>query len=146
MQSEHPHFRTLKAAFPHGILAMSKCGHAVFVMKIGVLKERYGDIEDAGLSNDDIVRHLALVYEHIFTRIDPRDLPGGRIINIIDMNGLNVMDVQGAPDINPLMHDMHACSNVPDLASAPGKSTSIARVRLEGRCGTDLEPSAALLR
>eukprot|EP00892_Ulva_mutabilis_P004940 jgi/Ulvmu1/2818/UM142_0016.1 len=92
---EHPHFRTIKAAFPHGVLAMSKCGHAVFVMKIGVLKERYGDIEEAGLTNDDIVKHLALVYEYIFSRVDPRELPGGRLINVIDMDGLGVMDVQG---------------------------------------------------
>lgn len=112
VQKEHPHFRTLKAAFPHGVLAMSKCGHAVFVMKIGVLKERYDDIEAAGLSNDDIVRHLALVYEYIFTKVDPGDLPGGRLINIIDMEGMGVMDVQGArpPRLHmTAMHGSHAC-------------------------------------
>ena len=101
MQCEHPHFTTIKAAFPHGILAMSKQGHAVFVMKIGVLKERYGDIEAAELTNDDIVKHLALVYEYIFNKVDPRELPGGRLINVIDMDGMGVMDVQGACTCRP---------------------------------------------
>jgi hypothetical protein len=53
VQSKAPHFFTMKKAFPHGCLGMSKDGHAIFAMKMGVLQENYSQIEDAGLSNDE---------------------------------------------------------------------------------------------
>jgi hypothetical protein len=86
---------TMKKAFPHGIMAMSKDGHAVFAMKMGDLHRNYSQIEEAGLSNDDIVKHLALVYEYAFKEVDPKPLPGGQLINIMDFEGLGIMDMKG---------------------------------------------------
>ena len=63
MQSKAPNFFTMKKAFPHGMLCMSKDGCAVFAMKMGVLQEQYDQIDNSGMSNDDVVKHLALVYE-----------------------------------------------------------------------------------
>lgn len=48
----------MKKAFPHGMLAMSKDKHIVFLMKLGVLHKQYSLLEDAGVSNDDMVKHL----------------------------------------------------------------------------------------
>jgi hypothetical protein len=96
LQSKQPRFHIMKKAFPHGILAMSKDDHVIFVMKLGTLHKQYKMLEDEGVSNDDMVKHLALIYEHMFLKIDPRPLPGGRIINLLDMDGLGIMDMQGA--------------------------------------------------
>lgn len=86
----------MKSAFPHGILGISKDGHAIFAMKMGVLEKQYNIIEEAGLSNDDIVKHLAFVYEFIFHKAAPDPLPGGRLINIMDFEGMGIMDMKGA--------------------------------------------------
>ena len=107
LQSKAPHFFTMKKAFPHGCLGISKDGHAIFAMKMGVLQENYSQIEEAGLSNDEVVKHLALVYEYFFEEIDPDPLPGGQLINLMDFEGMGIMDMKGAT---------HACVACTPLA------------------------------
>jgi CRAL/TRIO domain len=95
VQQKQPHFFTMKKAFPHCCLGISKDGHAVFAMKMGALEENYSQITEAGLSNDQIVQHLCLVYEYFFQKIDPDPLPGGQLINIMDFEGMGIMDMKG---------------------------------------------------
>lgn len=133
LQIKHPNFLTLKKAFPHGIIAMSTCGHAVFAMKMGVLHEQYSQIEEAGLSNDDIVKHLALVYEYAFCKLDPKPLPGGQLINVLDFDGLGIMDMRGAPS-----HVLSRCCEV----CGPVKR-GFAASREVGPLGCDLQARRA---
>ena len=40
-----------------------------------------------------MLRHLLFTYLYVFTRLDPRPLPHGKTIKIVDLAGLSMRDV-----------------------------------------------------
>ena len=88
---------TIKAAFPHGVLGFSKAsGLPVFAMKLGTLRRQYDQLEAAGVMTEDIVKHLALVYEFLFKVVAPAADVEGRITTVIDFDGMGLLDMRGA--------------------------------------------------
>lgn len=94
LDAKQPHFHLLKKVFPHGVLCWSKSGYPVFAMKLGPLKKRFSELEEAGVGDDELVKHVAFIYEYAWQLVDERELPGGMFINILDMEGLSVWDLQ----------------------------------------------------
>lgn len=96
MQSPQPHFHIIKQVFPHGILCWSKSGYPVFAMRLGPLKNEFSRLAAAGVGNDELVSHVAFVYEWCWQKLDASLSPKGRFVNILDMEGLTIWDLQSA--------------------------------------------------
>jgi len=51
-----------------------------------------GGIGD-GISVEDVLRQVAFVNEFVWTHLDRSKLPGGKMVRILDVAGVNVMDM-----------------------------------------------------
>ena len=96
LQTPKPVFDVVKAYYPHAFHGRTKGRHAVQLERPG----RFGDLLAAvrripGHADDPadaVAAHVSFVLTHAFDKIDPRPLPNGRVLRVVDMSRLDASD------------------------------------------------------
>lgn len=90
-----PVFCSMKKHYPHGYPGWSKKKDALVEIEcMGVWPDAYNGIAADGFSDQDMLDYLLFNYEYTFQKLDPRPLPNGKTIKIVDLNGLKMTDLR----------------------------------------------------
>ena len=89
-----PSFEVVKAFYPHALHGKTKSGHAIQMEAPGQFSKLIKALRDRGFANPTraVVEHVSFVMSYAFANVDPRDLPNGRILRIIDMSRMDLAD------------------------------------------------------
>ncbi|GAB4815034.1 hypothetical protein N2152v2_002080 [Parachlorella kessleri] len=93
-EKPQPHFHVIKRHYTHGIYGRSRNDCPVEVECMGQWKAAYNGIRRDGVSEQALLHHLCFIYEYTFTHVDPRPLPHGKTVKIIDLEGLCMGDLR----------------------------------------------------
>jgi hypothetical protein len=92
----HPKFAAIKHRYPHAALGWSRKKDCLVTLDCyGVWKQSYDALKADGVSEEELLAHLMLCFDFYFSRLDPRPLPHGKSINIVDLAGLKMSDAAG---------------------------------------------------
>lgn len=90
-----PAFASMKRHYPHGFPGWSsKYDCLVEVECMGRWPESYNRIAAEGVSEQDMLEHLLFTYQYAFNKLDPRKLPQGKTVKIVDLEGLSMGDLR----------------------------------------------------
>ena len=89
-----PSFEVVKAFYPHALHGKTKSGHAIQMEAPGQFSKLIKALRDRGFANPTraVVEHVSFVMSYAFANVDPRNLPNGRILRIIDMSRMDLAD------------------------------------------------------
>ena len=89
-----PSFEVVKAFYPHALHGKTKSGHAIQMEAPGQFSKLIKALRDRGFEDPTraVVEHVSFVMSYAFANVDPRDLPNGRILRIIDMSRMDLAD------------------------------------------------------
>ncbi|KAL0037452.1 hypothetical protein WJX79_008680 [Trebouxia sp. C0005] len=88
-----PHYDTMKKAIMHAVICFSKSDHPIRIMKVGDMRAAWKKMKAAGITSDIGLRHFGFVEEYIWQVVDPRPLPLGTAIWIVDLGGMGLSDL-----------------------------------------------------
>lgn len=92
-QRPHPIFHLFKRSYPHAFHGRGRDGSVVFLERAGKVAALAAALAEHGLEADAAAMHLATVTEYFSRHLDPRPLPHGRFIRIIDVEDLAALDL-----------------------------------------------------
>ena len=89
-----PSFEVVKAFYPHALHGRTKAGHAIQMEAPGQFSKLIKALRARGFADPTraVVEHVSFVMSYAFANVDPRDLPNGRILRIIDMSRMDLAD------------------------------------------------------
>ena len=89
-----PSFEVVKAFYPHALHGKTKSGHAIQMEAPGQFSKLIKALRDRGFADPTraVVEHVSFVMSYAFANVDPRNLPNGRILRIIDMSRMDLAD------------------------------------------------------
>ena len=89
-----PSFEVVKAFYPHALHGKTKSGHAIQMEAPGQFSKLIKALRDRGFEDPTraVVEHVSFVMSYAFANVDPRNLPNGRILRIIDMSRMDLAD------------------------------------------------------
>ncbi|KAL0052681.1 hypothetical protein WJX82_005986 [Trebouxia sp. C0006] len=88
-----PHYEAMKKAIMHAVICFSKSDHPIRIMKVGDMRASWKKMKAAGITSDIGLRHFGFVEEYIWHVLDPRPLPLGTAIWIVDLGGMGLSDL-----------------------------------------------------
>ncbi|DBA82715.1 TPA: hypothetical protein ACH3X1_006948 [Trebouxia sp. C0004] len=88
-----PHYDTMKKAIMHAVICFSKSDHPIRIMKVGDMRAAWKKMKAAGITSDIGLRHFGFLEEYIWQVLDPRPLPLGTAIWIVDLGGMGLSDL-----------------------------------------------------
>ncbi|KAL4424491.1 hypothetical protein ABPG77_006800 [Micractinium sp. CCAP 211/92] len=96
LDQPHPKFEVVKRRYPHAVLGWStKKDCLVTLDNYGRWKQSYDTLRADGVSDDELLRHLVYCFDYNFHVLDTRQLPQGKSVNIVDLQGLKMGDAAG---------------------------------------------------
>lgn len=91
VRQPQPHYEIIKKYYPHGVCCWSTKKNCILeIEKMGMWPKAYPQIRAAGVTDDDILRHLKFTFDYVFKVLDTRSLPHGKTVKIIDLSGLSI--------------------------------------------------------
>lgn len=88
-----PVFHLFKRTYPHAFHGRGRDGGVVFIERAGKVTALSAAFAEHGLEPDAAAMHLASVTEFFARFLDPRPLPHGRFIRIVDVEDLAALDL-----------------------------------------------------
>ncbi|KAL3159567.1 hypothetical protein ABBQ38_009981 [Trebouxia sp. C0009 RCD-2024] len=93
LHTPQPHYDIMKKCILHGVVCMSKSDHPIRIMKVGDMRAAWKKMKAAGITSDMGLRHFGFVEEYMWQVVDPRPLPLGTAIWIVDLGGMGLSDL-----------------------------------------------------
>ncbi|CAL5227775.1 g10795 [Coccomyxa viridis] len=97
LEQPQPFFATFKGLFDHGVMALTKKHHPVWVIKAGMMREGWKKYQKSDATDRDVARHICFTHDYMYHVLDKSTLPGGRAIWINDLKGMGLRDVGSKP-------------------------------------------------
>lgn len=91
LQEPSPHFRTIKANYPHYYHKRGKNNEPVYYEKPGKINLKA--LKAAGLTLDDLMHNYLMITEFLWQVIEPDD--NKKCISILDVEGIGISDFAG---------------------------------------------------
>ena len=88
-----PHFHLFKRLYPHAFHGQSRSGAVIFMEKAHYVRTLAVGLAAAGASPQNGAHHIVSTLEYLSSVLDPRPLPGGRAVRIVDASGVSFGDV-----------------------------------------------------
>ena len=94
LHSPKPSFELVKAFYPHALHGRTRRGHAIQMEAPGQFSTLIKALKSRGFADPTraVVEHVSFVMSYTFANVDPRALPNGRILRIIDMSRMDIND------------------------------------------------------
>ena len=94
LHSPKPSFELVKAFYPHALHGRTRRGHAIQMEAPGQFSTLIKALKSRGFADPTraVVEHVSFVMSYTFANVDPRSLPNGRILRIIDMSRMDIND------------------------------------------------------
>ena len=90
-----PVFSTMKRHYPHAFLGWSTQKDCLVELEcMGRWPRAYDAIATEGVSEQAMLEHLLFTYMYAFHTLDPRPLPHGKTVKIVDLEGLTMSDLR----------------------------------------------------
>jgi len=93
LQTPQPNFHVFKSIYPMYYHKRDKIGRPVAVEKMSQLKEGLRKLKESNIKIEEVMMHTAFVTEYFWTHEDPSRFPDGRMVRILDVQGVELMDV-----------------------------------------------------
>ena len=97
-----PHFHLFKRLYPHAFHGHSRSGAVIFMEKAHYVRTLAVGLAAAGATPQNGAHHIVSTLEYLSSILDPRPLPGGRAVRIVDASGVSFGDV-AAGDVLKLL-------------------------------------------
>eukprot|EP00949_MAST-11_sp_MAST-11-sp1_P004407 g4407.t1 len=90
LSQAQPYFSTIKGMYPHYFHKKDKTGR-FYTYYSCPAKLNIAELEDKGITMDDLVRHIVFTMEYIWTIAEPS--PDGKLLTVLDMTGISLRKV-----------------------------------------------------
>ena len=88
-----PHFHLFKRLYPHAFHGRSRSGAVIFMEKSRFVRSLALGLAAAGATPQQGAHHVVATLEFLAVCLDPRPLPGGRAVRVVDASGVSFGDV-----------------------------------------------------
>jgi hypothetical protein len=96
LHQPQPDFETIKRSYLHGALGWSRRRDCLVLFQAdGAWRRGYAELRGAGVTDDQLLRHLVFCCDYSYAELDPRREPHGRGITVVDLSELRMADVAG---------------------------------------------------
>ena len=96
LERPHPHFFEFKRVYEHSILnGRSKKGSIVTLERVGGVRKAFDTMISKNIPKQDLMNHMLFLSEYYSLQADDSPMPGGKLLKIMDIQGLGMYDVFG---------------------------------------------------
>ena len=93
LERPQPYFHLFKRLYPHCFHGLSRAGDVVFIEQAGCVRALARGLAATGATPTQAALHIGVIMEFLGTVLDPRPLPGGRAVRLVDVAGISFGDL-----------------------------------------------------